>query len=291
MATTIDGVTFVHGGWRNHHSALRLAVAATRAALREARSRPGEVDLLINAGLYHDRNMGEPALAPLIQKDAALNGRDPRPGGVGTFSFDVANGGCGVLTALQIASGFLESRTIGTAIVVASDADPARHLAPGFPFDAAAGALVCRWTKDDHGLTSFRWHNRPDDGISFRATIALEQGRNVLAIVQDPAFGERVGEVAALVARDVLEAHATSANEIDLVVASPALPTFTKALGAHLGVEETRIVTAGQALHTVAFVAALDHAVRTGRMWRGDKVLFVCGGAGLTAGAALYRPL
>jgi 3-oxoacyl-[acyl-carrier-protein] synthase-3 len=119
----------------------------------------------------------------------------------------------------------------------------------------------------------------------------MEQGRNVLAIVQDPAFGERVGEVAAVDARDVLETHALSPNDVDLVVASPALPAFTKVLSAHLGVGEERILTAQQVLHTVAFVAALDQAVRTGRMWRGDKVLFVCGGAGLTAGAALYRPL
>jgi 3-oxoacyl-[acyl-carrier-protein] synthase-3 len=119
----------------------------------------------------------------------------------------------------------------------------------------------------------------------------MEQGRNVLAIVQDPAFGERVGEVAAVVAQDVLETHALSPNDVDLVVASPALPAFMKVLSAHLGVGEERILAAQQVLHTVAFVAALDQAVRTGRMWRGDKVLFVCGGAGLTAGAALYRPL
>jgi 3-oxoacyl-[acyl-carrier-protein] synthase-3 len=92
------------------------------------------------------------------------------------------------------------------------------------------------------------------------------------------------------VARD-LEAHALAGNDVDPIIASPALPTFTKALASHLEVGEERILTATQALHPVAFVAALDQAVRTGRMWRGDKVLFVCGGAGLTAAAALYRPL
>ena len=277
-------------GWRTHHSALRLAVAATQGALREAGCKPEDTDLLINAGLYHDRNLGEPALAPLIQGDAAINRGDPHPGGVGTFSFDVANGGCGVLTALQIASGFLESRTIGTAVVVAGDADPGRGLAPGFPYDSAAGAVVCQWTDADRGLTSFRWHNRPDDGTAFRATIGLEPGRNILAITEDPLFGEQVGEVAAMVAQDVLEAHCLSGRDVGLVVASPARPAFTKILSAQLGIPEDRIITAGQALHTVAFVAALDHAVRTGRMVRGDKVLFVCGAAGLTAGAALYRP-
>ena len=290
MATTIEGIKFISGGWRTHHSALRLAVAATQGALREAGRKPEDADLLINAGLYHDRNLGEPALAPLIQGDADINRGDPHPGSVGTFSFDVANGGCGVLTALQIASGFLESRTIGTAVVVASDADPGRGLAPGFPYDPAAGALVCQWTDGDRGLTSFRWHNSPDDGATFRATVGLEQRRNVLVITEDPSFGEQVGEIAASVAQGVLEDYRLSASDVDLVVASPAQPAFTKTLSAQLGIPEDRMVTGSQALHTVAFVAALDLAVGRGRMLRGDTVLFVCGAAGLTAGAAIYRP-
>jgi hypothetical protein len=36
---------------------------------------------------------------------------DPHSHAHGTFSFDIANGVCGVLTALQIADGLLRSRT------------------------------------------------------------------------------------------------------------------------------------------------------------------------------------
>jgi 3-oxoacyl-[acyl-carrier-protein] synthase-3 len=290
MATTIEGIEFTTGGWHTHRSALRLAVAATEEALRDAGCKPGEVDLLINAGLYHDRNLGEPALAPLIQEDAAINPGDPHPGGSGSFSFDVANGGCGVLTGLQIASGFLASRTIGTAVVVASDADPGRRLAPGFPFEPAAGALVCRWTDDDRGLNSFRWRNRPDDGTTFHSTIGLDRGRNTLTITEDPSFAEQVGELAAEVAREVLESNGMTSDHVDLIVASPARPAFTKTLSAQLGIPDHRIITEGPALHTVAFVAALEGAIRQGgHMPVGTSVLFVCGSAGLTAGAALYR--
>jgi 3-oxoacyl-[acyl-carrier-protein] synthase III len=92
-----------------------------------------------------------------------------------------------------------------------------------------------------------------------------------------------------VVAQEALQAQSLSGEDIDLVVASPALPVFTKIVSGQLGIPEDRFVTLGETLHTVAFVAALDRAVRTGRMWRGDKVLFLCGAAGLTAGAALYQ--
>ena len=88
-------------------SALRLADAAAHGCLTDAAVLPADVDLLLNVGLYRDRNLGEPALAALIQEDVQINPEDPSPGGHGSFSFDVANGACGVLSAMQVADRFL----------------------------------------------------------------------------------------------------------------------------------------------------------------------------------------
>ncbi|HZD65529.1 MAG TPA: 3-oxoacyl-[acyl-carrier-protein] synthase III C-terminal domain-containing protein [Acidimicrobiales bacterium] len=290
MATTIEGATVVTRAWRSRHSALRLADAATRGTLHRTGRAPGEVELLINAGLYRDHNLGEPALAPLIQEDVGAHPEDPVPGEHGTFSLDVANGGCGVLTALQVADGFLSAGTIATAVVVASDADPGHGLAPSFPFRPAGGALLCRWTDGPRGLGSFRWQVCPDDGDAFRATVAPLDGRNVLTVREDPAFADRAGRGAAAVAEAVLADHGLASWDLDLVVASPARPAFTKALSAGLGIPEDQVVTAGPTLHTAAFVAALEVAADTGRLGAAEVALFVCGGAGITAGAALYRP-
>ncbi|MBN9635564.1 MAG: 3-oxoacyl-ACP synthase, partial [Actinobacteria bacterium] len=65
MGTVIDRLAVTSGGWRNRHSALRLAVAAARTCLNEAGTDPDDVDLLVNAGIYRDRNLAEPALAAL----------------------------------------------------------------------------------------------------------------------------------------------------------------------------------------------------------------------------------
>ena len=96
MATTIDSVAVVAGNVV-HHSAERLADHAVRDALAAALIEPADVDLLLNTGLFHDRMLGEPALAALIQEDVGANPEDPHGEGHGTFSFDVANGSAGVL--------------------------------------------------------------------------------------------------------------------------------------------------------------------------------------------------
>jgi 3-oxoacyl-[acyl-carrier-protein] synthase-3 len=91
----------------------------------------------------------------LIQEDIGANPWDPHAGGHGTFSFDVANGSCGKLTGLQIADGFLRAGTIRHAPIVASDARPARRLAPDFPFGAAGAVIVCGWRPGGHGIQGF----------------------------------------------------------------------------------------------------------------------------------------
>ena len=92
MGTVIDRVDIAYPRWRHRHSALHLAVTAAKDCLRRAGCDPDELDLVVNAGIYRDRNLGEPALAALIQDDIGANTEDPHAGAHGTFSFDIANG-------------------------------------------------------------------------------------------------------------------------------------------------------------------------------------------------------
>jgi 3-oxoacyl-[acyl-carrier-protein] synthase-3 len=289
MATRLEGISLVMGGWRDRHHAEQLAVAAGRDALHKVGRQPAEVELLINAGLYRDRNLGEPALAPLIQEDIEANPADPHGEGHGTFSFDVANGGCGVLTALQITDGFLRSGAAGVGLVVTSDANPGHGLAPSFPFSPAGAAMLCNWTEGELGLGSFGWETFPDEGEALRSTVAMAKGRNVLDVREGPDFGRRAGAAAVVAAGKALANDGLDVGAVDLVVASPCRPPFTKALCEGLGIASERVVTAGPDLHTAAFVAAWALAERTGRLVPGGTVLLVCGAAGITAGAAIYR--
>src|SRR6266536_3225110 len=267
MGTIIDRATVAHAGWRSRHSALHIAVAAANACLDEAGCLPNDLDLLVNAGLYRDRNLGEPALAALIQEDVGANPEDPHPDAHGTFSFDVANGICGPLTALQVADGFLHSGSIQRALVVASDADPAHGMTRDFPFASAGGALLCSWTDDESGLGPFCWANFPDGGESFHSTVGYHDGRNRLEITASELMDETFA-----------------------VAAAPARAGFTAGLASDLGVPVERIAVArDQRIHTAALIAALHDATTADRLRPGSTVLLLAAGAGVTAGAALYR--
>lgn len=290
MALIIDHQTYISHGRRTKNSALRLAVTAGSTCLEEAGCPPNDLDLLINAGIYRDRNLSEPALAALIQEDIGANIEDPHADAHGTFSFDVANGVCGVLSALQVAHGFLRAGTIQHALVVASDANPGHGMSKDFPFSAAGGALLCKWTDDEYGLGPMRWGNFFDGGESFHTTVAFEDGHNVLRVTQSEALDEQFAVAATKVALECLDIGSVGLSDIDLIIAAPPHPGFATALASHLGFPAEKITVAHDAsVHTAALIAGWHEAIAENRVAPGGTVLLLAAGAGITAGAALYR--
>jgi 3-oxoacyl-[acyl-carrier-protein] synthase-3 len=288
MGTVIEGIDVTRAGWRTRHSALHLAVAAAKSCLQQAGRDPDDVDLLINTGIYRDKNLAEPALAALIQEDIGANPEDPHEDAHGTFSFDIANGTCGILTALQIADGFLRSHTINRALVVTSDADPGRGMSEHFPFSPVGAALLCDWSEDDSGLGRVHWVNIPDDGENFRATVGLEDARNVLRFSESAAMDEQFAAAGAQVAQSCLREAALGLSDVDVIVASPARHGYRAALAAKLAIPVERITVADdESMHTASLVSALSSAAE--ELSPGARVLLVAAGAGVTAGAALYR--
>ncbi|MGC2564595.1 MAG: 3-oxoacyl-[acyl-carrier-protein] synthase III C-terminal domain-containing protein, partial [Mycobacterium sp.] len=249
---------------------------------------PDDVDLLINTGIYRDKNLAEPALAALIQEDIGASPEDPHKDAHGTFSFDIANGTCGILTALQIVDGFLRSHTINCALVVTSDADPGHGMSEHFPFSPVGAALLCDWSEDEFGLGRVHWLNIPDDGENFRATVGLEDARNVLRFSGSAAMDEQFAAAGAQVAHNCLREASLGLSDVDMIVAAPARQGYRAALAAQLAVPVERITVADdESMHTASLVSALSVAAE--ELSPGARILIVAAGAGVTAGAALYR--
>nr|CRL76635.1 3-oxoacyl-(acyl-carrier-protein) synthase III [Mycolicibacterium komanii] len=284
----IDQIAVVHGGWWNRFSALRLTDKAAKKCLRKARRNADDVDLLINAGIYRDRNLGEPALASMIQDDIGANDEQPHPGGRGTFSFDIANGSCGILTALHIVDGFLRSRVIDCALVVAGDADPGHGASEAFPYSPAGAALLCGWSEDGRGLGPVWWERSQEDDDTVSATIGMVDQRNLLRIRESHSAERCFAITAARAARRCLTESDTEIDEIASIVAAPAGPAFRAELAAELDIPIERITVGDDRhMHTAALAVALCEAADTTPS--DSLVMIVAAGAGVTAGAALYR--
>lgn len=294
MGTCIEAVATAHRRGRVFgRGALHLTDAAATACLARARHRPDELDLLINTGIYKDRNTAEPALASIIQEDIGANpGSPPQIGHHGTFSFDVVNGGCGVITAAQLLDGFVGHGAARLGLIVAGDVDPSPRTSRGFRFTPAGGAMLLGHSDGDTGFTRFALRTFPEHAELFEAKLAWdeERGRNVLSIDEAPELSAVSAACAVDVVREVLGELAPA--EIDLVIASPYPRGFGPRVAHALGIPVERLPQVPLALagaHTTGPIAVLEAAIESGAFARAKHVLFVTAGAGITIGCALYR--
>ncbi|HLH58356.1 MAG TPA: 3-oxoacyl-[acyl-carrier-protein] synthase III C-terminal domain-containing protein [Streptosporangiaceae bacterium] len=302
MGTYIEAASALTSVGRRKATARRLADTAARACLAQAGHQPEEIDMLINTGIYREDSMGEPALAALIQEDIGANRGDPPIGGRGTFSFDLLNGTCGVITAIRLESGFLRSGVVRLGAIVTSDVDP-DHESPGAPAGRpAGGAVLLGWDDGPAGFTDFHAETFPEyddlfsSGLEWRRRGIRIPGRvaghNRMVIESRPGYLARLTDCAEEAARGFLHRLGMSVADVDLLVPAPSAPEFVDTLRTRLGLPGDRVAYTAEDLegaHTTAPVAALQAAIRSGRLGEARSTLLLAAGAGVTVTLALYR--
>ena len=132
------------------------------------------------------------------------------------------------------------------------------------------------------------WTHHPEGAESFTATVGLIDRRNILRFDQSADMDDRFAQAAAEAAEKCLAESGLTLREIDVIVAAPARAGYRAALADRLGVPLAGIVVADdERMHTAALAAALQEAAD--RIPEEGRVLLVAAGAGITAGAAVYR--
>ena len=297
MGTIIEAIASAAADGGSPSEALTLADEAARACLARAHRTANEVDLLINAGVYQDRSISEPAIASLIQEDIGANPVQHAGAGQGTFSFDVRGGPCGLLSGIHLIDGMLASGTVGVGMVVAADVDPDPGVSDGFGFPAVGGAVLLSADDSRPGFTAFRFATFPEFADLFQSYVdwqadargeQSQHGRNVLTVEIAESFAARALECAESTARELGSEQALDLGEVDVLVATASVPGFADALAARLGVPAERVASPEERL-AGAHSAALAVALESARLRAGRTALFVSAGAGITVVAALYR--
>ena len=277
--------------------ALELADAAVRSCLERANRTADELDLLINAGVFHDKILSEPAFASLIQEDIGANLGHPAGAGHGTFSFDVYNGGCGLLTGIHLVDGMLASGTVKLGMVVASDMDPEPGVSEGFTFPGVGGAVLLSADDSRAGFTAFQFATFPEFAELFQSYVDWHDdarrglaghGRNILTVEIDESYAARALECAESTVRNLAGARALDLGEVDLLVATASVPGFAVGLAARLGVSAELVASPADGL-AGALTAAPAVALESVALEAASTVLFVSAGAGITVAVALYR--
>ncbi len=271
-----------------------LATAAARKALDNAGVRAEEIDLIIVATITPD--MLFPSTACLVQH---------RLGAIRAAAFDIEAACSGFVYALDIGSHFVASHTYNTVLVIGAEKMSSvidwKDRNTCVLFGDGAGAAVLQNRPAAHGLITTCLGSdggkaglleQRGGGSACPATAkSVAEGLHFLRMDGKETFKNAVNAMVTA-ATDALDRCGLKIDQIRCIIPHQANQRILTAVAERLGAAPDQVFSNVERYGntSAASVAiALDEAVQGGRIRRGDLVLLVVFGAGLTWGAAIIE--
>ena len=271
-----------------------MAASAARRALESGGITAEQVDLIIVATITPD--MMFPATACLVQH---------KIGARRAAAFDIEAACSGFIYGLEIGQQFIMSRTYDTVLVVGAEKLSAivdwtdRNTC--VLFGDGAGAAILQHRPEAHGLLTACMGAEGDKaellcmpGGGSRCPATTDSVKSRLHFLRMDGKETFKSAVTAMctAAQEALRRCELNISQIKCVIPHQANRRIIDAVGERLGVKPEQVFVNLEKYGntSAASVAiALDEAVRTGRIQRGDLVLMIVFGAGLTWAAAVIE--
>jgi 3-oxoacyl-[acyl-carrier-protein] synthase-3 len=277
-----------------HEHTSDLAAKAALVAMARARVTPEQIDLIIVATITPD--MPFPSTACVVQR---------KIGASHAAAFDIEAACSGFLFALEIGQHFIMAHTAETVLVIGADKLSTivnwKDRNTCVLFGDGAGAAVLRNRPNAHGLLTTCMGSdgskgdllcMPGGGSQCPPTAhSLAAGMHYLRMDGKETFKNAVNAMY-LAAKEVLRRCETDITHIKCVIPHQANRRIIDAVAERLGATPGQVFTNLEKYGntSAASVAiALDEAVQEGRIHKGDLILLIAFGAGLTWAAAVIE--
>lgn len=268
-----------------------MAFVAAQRAMEAAGVDPSEIDLLILGTTTPD--LVFPSTAALLQKRLGL----PECG-----AMDVNAACTGFIYALSIADKFVRLGEAGKALVIGAETLTRMvdwtDRGTCVLFGDGAGAVVIE-VSDEPGIMSTHIHANGDYADLLGTEVGVSRGFQEHAARAGITIQMKGNEVFKVAVRtlgrivdETLEANQMDKSDLDWLIPHQANLRIISATARKLGMsDEQVIITVDRHGNTSAASVplALDEAVRSGRIQRGETMLLEAFGGGFTWGSALIR--
>jgi 3-oxoacyl-[acyl-carrier-protein] synthase-3 len=270
-----------------------LSTLAARKALESAGLSPDDVDLLVVATCTPDHFF--PSTACLVQKNLGVKN---------AVAFDVSAACSGFIFGLSTVAGLLETGQAKTALLIGADTLTRftnwKDRGTCVLFGDGAGALVLQKTDDPSSLLSVHHGSdcAPSDilaipGGGSRYPLGSNGAEHPSHILMEgkEVFKHAVTRMVEAAASALKKAGKTP-EDLALIIPHQANLRIIDAVAKRFNMKEDRVfrnVHKYGNMSSATTIIALDEAIRSGLIKRGDLVELIAFGAGLTWGAAVLR--
>jgi len=267
---------------------------AAQRALQKAGMKAEEIDLILVATITPD--MFFPSTACFIQhKIGARN----------AAAFDLSAACSGFIYGLSIADSFIRTGTFRNILLIGAETltkvTDWRDRSTCVLFGDGAGAVILRGDEGKSGLLSTHLYcdgslagllYLPGGGSRNPASLeSVRQGLHYIKMNGNETFKVAVRSLEQA-CHDALSHNSLDASQIDLLIPHQANYRIIQAVASRLGIPMERVyVNLGKYGNTSAasIPLALDEAVESGRIERGDLLLLCSFGGGMTWASAVIR--
>ncbi len=271
-----------------------LVLGAATPALEQAGVEPGDLDMIIVGTVTPDHPF--PSTACLVQD---------RLGARRAAAFDLQAACSGFLYGLVVAERFVASGSCRTVLVAGAEAlsriTDYQDRKTCVLFGDGAGVAVVREASPGYGiLASYLGSDGAGGGLLYQPAGGSRLPASETTVAERLHYvrmnGSEVFKQAVRVmgdaALEALRRAGLRKEDVDLLVPHQANLRIVEAVARRLGMPEDRVMVnldeCGN-MSSASVPVALDQAVREGRVGRGDVVLLVAFGAGLTWGSVVLR--
>ena len=271
-----------------------MALCAAKQALKSAKLKPEDIDLIIVATITPD--MFFPSTACIVQQRLGINN-------IPAFDINVACSG--FMYGIAIASQFIKCGTYKHVLIIAAEkmssvtdwSDRSTCVLMG----DGAGAAVLGEVEDNGILSVYLGADgskgdllkMPAGGSRIPATIQSVEARLHYMKMNGNELFKYAVKLMADAARHVTEPLGLKGEDIDLVIPHQANIRILNAVAKRMGIDPSKKVYLNIAkygnMSAASSAVALAEAVEEGRIKKGDIILLDAFGAGLTWGAILIK--
>ncbi len=274
-----------------------LAKVASERALESAGMKPEEIELIIMATITPDTHC-----------PAGANWLEGKLGAVNAVSMDITAACTGFIFALSVAEQYLKNGTFKNALVVASEVmtrtvdwtDRTSCILWG---DGAGAVVLKEVEEEDRGILSIHIHTDGANGDS----LLLPGGGSKTTPISHESVDKKLHYLKMIEANhsfkiavkkfadaceEALNYNGITIDQVDLIIPHQANLRIIQGMAKRLGISMDKVYVNIERygnMSSATVPVALDEAVRSGRIKRGDLVLLTAFGGGLTWGSALIR--
>jgi len=276
----------------SHKGILALTSRATKQCLRNGGISARDIGMLLYAGVYNENHHGEPATASLIQnriqKDyirRRLFSKEPE----NIFSFDIHNGGGGILDAIHIADGFIGAGDLNYGLIVAGDTKPVSGPSNNYSYSSSAGAVLLTNGSEGKGFRRFNSKTYPEFKNDFHSSTNWDTGNFRLLIDQKAGYLENCLMCAKDTTLSFLEEEKLKPEEINLLITSQSPLGFREEFIKRIGFKDNITVKESNfEIYSAGLIFSLDNVFQNDNFNVSKNILFLTVGSGITVSLSLY---